>query len=150
MNTWRRLRQFLKTDLGLCLVVAVVWQLALTLIGWVVAGGTPLSHISSWDGGWYFTITHDWYQTNAPSAAFYPFFPLLVSAVHFVSFGVLSLDTSGLIINTIALWLGLVALTRIAPYFAAKQYRYMPVLFILAAPAAFLYTYFIQRRYSFA
>lgn len=137
MNTWRRLRLFLKTDWGVCLVIAIMWQLALGLIGWIVAGGLPLSHMNSWDGSWYHTVTHDWYRTNAPSAAFYPLFPLLVSTIHFASFDVLSLNVSGFIINTLALWLGLVALSRIAPYFAAKQYRYMPVLFILAAPAAF-------------
>lgn len=137
MNTWQKLRQFLATDFGVCLVIGIAWQCVLATIGWAVAGGTPLSHMSSWDGGWYTTVTHDWYHTNAPSAAFYPLFPVLVSIVHLASFGILSLNISGFIINSLALWLGLVALVKIAPYFVANRHQYLPVLFILAAPAAF-------------
>jgi len=114
-----------------------VWQCVLTLIGWVVTGGLPLAHMGSWDGGWYLTVIRDWYHTSAPSAAFYPLFPLLVAVIHFASFGLLSLTASGFIINSLALWLGLVALVKIAPYFVANRHRYLPVLFIIAAPAAF-------------
>lgn len=137
MKTWQKLRHFLATDYGICLSTAIIWQLALTIIGWLIAGSSPLDHMKSWDGGWYFTVTHDWYRTSAPSAAFYPLFPVLASTVHYMSFGVLSLVTSGLVINTMALWLGLVALVKITPYFTHTRYRYSPVLFILAAPAAF-------------
>lgn len=137
MKTWQKLRQFLATDFGVCLTIVIAWQCALTLIGWVVAGGPPLAHMTSWDGGWYLTVIRDWYHTSAPSAVFYPLFPVLVSAVHLASFGVLSLNASGFIINSLALWLGLVALVKIAPYFVVKRHQYLPVLFILAAPAAF-------------
>ena len=137
MKTWQKLRQFLTTDFGVCLTIVIAWQCVLTLIGWIVTGGLPLAHMSNWDGGWYLTVARDWYHTSAPSAAFYPLFPLLVSVVHFAGFGLLSLNASGFIINTLALWLGLVALVKIAPYFVAKRYQYLPVLFILAAPAAF-------------
>lgn len=137
MKTWQKLRQFLRTDFGVCLTIAIMWQCALTLIGWVVTGGLPLAHMSGWDGGWYTTVAHDWYHTSAPSAAFYPLFPVLVSVIRGASFDVFSLNASGLIINSLALWLGLVALVKIAPYFTDKRYRYLPALFILAAPATF-------------
>ncbi len=137
MKVLHTLRVFIKTDYALCLGIAIAWQLILTLVGWLIVGGSLLDHTNSWDAGWYLTVTRDWYHTSVPSAAFYPLFPLLTSILHTLSFETLSLIDSGFVINTVALWLGLVALIRIAPYFIAKQYRYLPVLLILSAPAAF-------------
>lgn len=137
MKVLHTLRVFIKTDYALCLGITIAWQLMLTIVGWLITGGTPLDHTNRWDSGWYLTVTHDWYRTSAPSAAFYPLFPLLASVVQFASFGILSLITSGLVINTVALWMGFVALIKIAPYFVGKRYAYLPILFILAAPAAF-------------
>jgi hypothetical protein len=121
-------------------IAAVGWQIIMTLIGWFVSGGDSqslLDHMFRWDSGWYLTIIHNHYQTNDASAAFYPLFPLTVSTVSFLSFGFLSLVAAALLINTVSVWLIIIALIKIAEFFLPRKFHLLPVLFLFLSPAAF-------------
>ena len=157
-NIIKNLKAFLYTDWGKLLLVAILWQGLMTLFGAFSEASTfgifknehlesisttLLSHTYHWDAGWYKSIIEDWYRTNAASPVFYPLFPLLVGLLHTLTFGILGILASGLLINTIALWLSLVALVQIADHFVPKEYRwYIPLLFLTAPTAIFMHFFY--------
>lgn len=158
-NTTKLLVRFFKTDLGIALTIAITWQVGMTLVGILLDSTlsnifqaksrpdgpiTLLSHTSNWDSNWYLVISKDWYHTNLASSVFYPLFPLLLMTLNVVSFGLVDQLLIGFILNTIALFLAIFALVKIADFFVAKKYRWWVVAIFLASPAAiflhFLYT----------
>lgn len=128
---------FLKTDLGIALLLTIAWSLLMTAIGFIVDNSSLLSHTVRWDSNWYLIVTGDWYHTNLASAAFYPLFPLLVSIVHTVSFGVIDMLTAGALVNVTALWFTLTALIKIGRELLGKKYAYRLALLLLIFPTAF-------------
>lgn len=135
-------RNFLKTDLGIALIITVVWKIVMLLIGFSIDssmhGATNIiSHTAGWDSGWYMTVIKDHYLTNVASAAFYPLFPLLVSAVHFLSFNTIDILAAGQIVNTISVWFVIAALLTLGRNFFGDKNRFWLVALVLCAPAAF-------------
>ena len=143
----KKLLPFLKTDIAITLIVAILWQSLLLFIGWFIAKDQGvLGHMSHWDAGWYKSIiTHGYSDADNPAApAFYPLFPLLVSGVSLVTFGAPH-EVAALIINTVALWLALLALLRIGEYFSIKSRSTKTILIaaFLSFPSAFfLHTFY--------
>lgn len=142
-------RQLFANDFRAGLLVALSWQIIMTTIGYILnqqfdPASTLFTHTFHWDAGWYNIIINDHYQTNAASAAFYPLFPALVGGLHSLSFGLIPLLFAAQIVNTISLWLGITALLKIARHFLPANYRYLPVILFLSAPAAF----FLHMFYS--
>ena len=101
MQSWQnKLRAFVKTDAFTCLAIAVIWQLFMTIVGFIVDRQTnpaanPLNHLIHWDAGWYMTVINDWYNSNLASAAFYPLYPLVVWVTS--GFGVIDFAFSALL-----------------------------------------------------
>lgn len=157
-NIIKNLKAFLRTDWGKLLLVAILWQTILTIFGAFSEASTfgifknthleslpttLLSHTYHWDAAWYKSIVENWYHVNAASPVFYPLFPLLVGLVHTITFGAIGVLASGLLINTVALWLALVALLQIADHFVPKEYRwYIPLLFLTAPTAVFMHFFY--------
>ncbi len=133
-----------RSDYTVALLIVVGWQILLTFIGWWIAGGNILDHTVRWDSGWYLTVIRDHYLTNPASPAFYPLFPLCVWLITTLSFGFLNTIVAGYLLNTLCIWLIIVAITKIAPYYMKSSYRYLVVAFILLSPAAF----FLHMFYS--
>ena len=135
------LRTFMRTDFGIFLAVAVVWQITMSVIGIALhPGHSLLGHMVQWDGAWYMSIAAQWYspESNPASPAFYPLFPLVTSLLSFVSFGVIPLALSGLIINTLCLWLALVALWRITRhYLPGRRAGSAAIIGFMCFPSAF-------------
>ncbi len=133
MNT---LAGLAKREWLLFFLVAVGWQAAFTIAGFLVGDGQLLTHTMSWDAGWYEAILKGGYFDNPSAPVFYPLFPLIVWTLQQVTFHLFSFATLGVIINTFALWLALVALYRIAHKLVAGR-EWLVVLLFLASPAAF-------------
>ena len=145
----KQLKQLLKNPFLLTLLIAVTWQLTYTLIGWLFApSGALLSHMNHWDAGWYHHIIALGYSVDGSPAApaFYPLFPLTVSAVHTISLGLLSYEASALIINTTSLWailLGLLALGK--KLSMTKRGTVVMILAFLSFPTAlFLHMFYSE------
>jgi hypothetical protein len=140
------------------LLIALAWQLVMTLLGIFLersfsptdpASMTTLSHTGYWDGGWFRSIiAGDGYVLSAPSAVFYPLFPMAVTAVQFLSFHALSLTAAALIVNTATLWLAIVALARIAEHFVDSKYRWLVVTLFITSPAA-IFMHFVYAEAIF-
>lgn len=138
----RNLKKFVRTDLGTALAIAIVWEIILTTIGYVLSGSPGKSpglfdHTMRWDAGWYLAIINGHYSHITASAAFYPLFPFLVYIVHFLSFGVIDYSISAQLINTAAVWLALTAAIKIARILIGNTNRLWIVALLLSAPAAF-------------
>lgn len=137
------IRNFFKTDFGIALLITVIWKATMLLIGYLIdssihGGATSIiSHTAGWDSGWYMTVIRDHYLTSAASAAFFPLFPLLVSAVHLVSFNTINILVSGQIVNTISVWFVVAALMTLGRNFFEGKNRFWLVALVLCAPAAF-------------
>lgn len=135
-------QKFLHADWGNLLLVAIGWQVTYTLIGWSFNTQLPLlDHMLHWDAGWYQSIINYAYVGSgdiAGSPAFYPLFPLLVSIIHWLFFGLISIELAGLLLNTAALWLALVALWRILASFSqSRTAKIIAIAAFLAFPSAF-------------
>ena len=148
-----KLASALKKGIVLCLAIAVAYQLAIALLGYLFDHNVNpntglLDHMTKWDGGWYTTITHDWYHSNRASAAFYPLYPLTVWVVSL--FGLISTAFAALIVNTLSLWAILIGLTKITRYLIDDKYAYLPVIFILISPAAFFMHVFYTEAFFLA
>lgn len=129
-------------DFKISLVIALVWQLILTIVGFILSqqldpSSTLFAHTFHWDAGWYHIVISDHYTSNAASAAFYPLFPLLVGGLHTISFGLIPLLVAAQIINLVSIWLAIVALLKVTRHFLPNNYRFLPVILLLSAPAAF-------------
>jgi len=139
------LRKIIRSDTILSLLVAIVWQIAMTVLLSRLrpdpAGIEPLYHMTQWDGGWYLAILKDWYTTNPAAAAFYPLFPFAIYLLQIVTFSVIPLPTLALLLNTICLWLALTAIIKITRHFVKKKAQ-LSILFLLASPAAFFLSLF--------
>jgi hypothetical protein len=125
-------------------VIAVAWQLLMTLLGIFLAHtvsdhavASPLNHMAQWDGGWFMSIiSGNGYAVNGAAPVFYPLFPLAVDALQILSLHVLSVTGAALIVNTLALWVALVGLARIAETFVDAKYIWLVVALFLTSPAA--------------
>lgn len=138
-----------KNTLLLTLCVAVIWQLALFIIGWALAPEKgPLGHMLQWDSGWYLHIIQYGYGLEGSPAApaFYPLFPLLVKTLEFISLGLISPLGAALLINTAALWASLCALIGILRHFKASHLaKVLAALAFLALPSAFfMHTFYSE------
>lgn len=147
-------KTFLKSDFGLALIVAAIWQISMTAFGALTEIGlsnsthivtTLLSHTSYWDGGWYqFIINGGYFKSNAASA-FFPLFPLAVRCIQIASFGLIGMITAGFLINLVSTWLAIVALVKIADYFVSKKYRWWVIALFITSPAAiFLHMFYSE------
>lgn len=150
---------FLKSDAGKALLIVLCWQFLMTLFGIlierclvifsnpaaVLPARTLLSHTMRWDGGWFEGIMHGLYSNSVSAPSFYPLFPLLVLAVVTLTFHVVGTLAAGLLINTIALWLAILALYKIAlKFFDRSLLGWFVVALFLVSPAAF----FLHAFYS--
>lgn len=142
------LRRFIASDVRVGLLLAISWQLLMTIVGLCIAlqgGDTSItsaftSHMNHWDAGWYHhIITYNYGPTGSPAApAFYPLFPSLVALTSFVSFGLLSHEWAALLVNTLALWAALVALLRILRHFhTGRGAQVTGIALFLCLPSAF-------------
>lgn len=141
-KTITSIKNILKTDFGIALLITAVWKTAITIIGYLVDnsiyGAVSLfGHTIRWDSGWYMTVIKDNYVTSAASAAFYPLFPLTVKLVHFFSFNSISLTNAGQIVNTVSMWFVIAALIIIGRKLLGNKKRFWLVALVLSAPAAF-------------
>lgn len=141
LNNWRKgVASFFKTDFGIFLVVALAWQFAMTILGWSLNQASPTAHMVQWDSNWYMHIINQGYGMNGNPAApvFYPLFPLVISTLHVLSFGLISYEYAALILNTISIWFILVALYRVCRKLGASSpSSYLAVAAFLAFPSAF-------------
>ena len=168
--------RFLKSDTGKALLIALSWQLLMTLLGILIERGligfvkpganlpvhTLLSHTLRWDSYWYEGITHGLYSLDVAAPAFYPLFPLLVMGMGFLTLNTLGVLASGLLLNTIALWLAVLALYKIAQKFLNRKFlAWCVVGLFLTSPAAFFlhvfygalafgaYYFALEKRWAF-
>ena len=161
--TGMTLRKFYHSDFFAPLLIAIAWQLGMTLIGVIIqyvftpvfmnphnwnlslATSGPLQHTQIWDGGWFTFVARDFYRTSITAPAFYPLFPVAVRTVQFIFLNRLGILVSTLLLNTTCLWLGLTALRKIARILLGddEQVGWTIALF-LSFPAAF----FLHQFYS--
>lgn len=139
-------------------MIAVAWQALFTIIGSMFdaslnnifqRGGSSgietslLSHTMSWDAGWYLNIIHGAYtDPTSAAAAFYPLFPLIITTLHTITFGLIGYATLGIIVNTIALAVALYALKKISEHFLPKKFVWWPVILFITSPAAIFMHFF--------
>ena len=142
-NPKQVLSRFIKSDIGLALIIALSWKIVMLTLGYILdlgingGGQSLLHHTRMWDSNWYTLIINDQYATNPYSAAFYPMFPLLVGLLHAISFGTLDILVAGQIINTVAVWLLMLALIKLAREFLGNDKKLWIIGLVLAMPAAF-------------
>jgi hypothetical protein len=155
-----RRRNWARGDFARAAVVVLVWQTAMTAVGAVVEPSLLLAtgitrasdvdpalliHTYRWDGLWFHRILNGEYATDAAVPAFYPLFPLGVRLVQLLGLGTLNFLTAGLLLNTVATWLGVVALVKITRCFAVSpRAPWLAVALFLTSPAAF----FLHAFYS--
>lgn len=142
-----RIKKLLTTDTAIAFGIAIVWQLAMTVIASILrpdTDSTPaLHHTTLWDGGWYLNIIHEHYRFNPASPAFYPLFPMTISLITAVTFHMLSYPIIGLLVNTIALGLAIAGLLAVAKHFGiTSRLRYLCIALLLMSPAAFFFHQF--------
>lgn len=135
-------KTLLKNDVAVAFIIAVAWQLVMTVIGSILlpdpVGKGFWFHTTPWDGGWYLNIISEHYRTNPASPAFYPLFPLIIDTLAIITFHIFDYPFIGLVVNTIALGLAIAALLAIVKHFNIKAYaRYVCVALFLLSPAAF-------------
>lgn len=139
-------------------MIAVAWQALFTIIGSMFdaslnnifqRGGSSgietslLSHTMSWDAGWYLNIIHGAYtDPTSAAAAFYPLFPLIITTLHTITFGLIGYATLGIIVNTIALAVALYALKKISEHFLPRKFVWWPVILFITSPAAIFMHFF--------
>lgn len=138
----KQLKNFIKTDFGIALVITLIWKILLISVGYIVdvSNGGALSlidHTLHWDAGWYLAIVEGHYTNITASAAFYPLFPFLVYTVHFISFGLIDYPVAAQLINTAAVWLALTAAIKLGRTIFGQKSRFWIVVLLLSAPAAF-------------
>lgn len=169
LQYWQRL----SPAASMLLIIILAWHACLLLVGNLfelagpvagIAGETGLlSHTLRWDSGWLMNVAENFYRDNPASAAFYPLFPLLVKALHIISFGLIPYVLAGFIINFFASFLAVLGLYKIgfhllkshaAALFAASVFLTFPTAFFmhvfyseaLFCALAFWAYYFALRR----
>lgn len=128
--------RFAKREWLLFFLIALGWQALFSVAGFLAGDGQLLTHTMLWDAGWYEAILKGGYFDNPSVPVFYPLFPLLIWTIQQITFHLLSLATIGLVVNTLALWLALLALYRVGRKLVAGR-EWLVVLLFLASPAAF-------------
>jgi hypothetical protein len=155
----KKLKIFLDSLWGQTLLGAVVWQALMTLIGLTIqtllvpelSRRVPpgyevslLSHTAIWDAVHYLNITQFFYGPGSSDAsgAFWPLFPLLVRLVGALTLNQVSALWVGLLVNTLMLWLTMMALLRIAEHILGAQARLWPLIMMMTAPTAYYFHLF--------
>lgn len=137
-----QLKALLKNDIAIAFIIAIVWQIVMTVIGNFLlpdpSGKNLLHHTILWDSGWYLTVIREQYIHNPASPAFYPLFPLIISMLSTVTFHIFSYAAAGLFVNTIALGIAITGLLTVASHFGIKAHaRYVCIALFLLSPSAF-------------
>lgn len=137
-----RIRLYLRNDFVVATIIAVIWQIAMTVVGNILLpdpnGRDIWYHTTIWDGGWYLSILNDHYATNPASPAFYPLYPLLIGFISVITFHLFSYATVAFFVNTIALSFALAGILAITRHFGiVSNHRYFSTVLILLSPAAF-------------
>ncbi len=149
---WQNWHKITGSDAARVTGLVLVWQSALTILGFILErvfrpehAATLVSHTMRWDAGWFVNVINDTYRTLPGEEAFYPFFPLLVKAVHQVSFGLLSIPAAGLVINITASCLAACALYQISnKLLRSQKIAWLTVIIFLMSPTAI----FLHQFYS--
>jgi hypothetical protein len=156
-----RWREWISSDFAKALTLVAAWQAALTAVAVFFGPTLPryegipkdgigstlsvLAHTYRWDSMDYGRILSGGYDTTITSRAFYPLFPVCVWIVQTITFGQAGLLVAGFIVNSIAIWLAVVALLKIARYFfTSAPAPWLVVAAFLTAPTAF----FLHSFYS--
>lgn len=143
-----KLQRTLNSDVAKAALLAAVWQIALSIIGIVFAylydrssiATAFTAHLNHWDAGWYLhIISHGYGLSGSPAApAFYPLFPLLTGGLSWLTFGLIPPLIAGQIINTVGLWLLLLAFIKILRHFpVSRAGKVIALAALLAFPSAF-------------
>ncbi|MCP2169219.1 DUF2079 domain-containing protein [Goodfellowiella coeruleoviolacea] len=157
-------RSWRNGDFSRMFAVVLGWQLALTVLGTTLelvmlprrgADQPPplphslLTHTYFWDGHWFHGILTGEYATNPAMAAFYPLFPFTVWLTQQITFNQLGFLAAGLLVNTVATWLGATALLKIARHFVTgERAAWLVVMAFLAAPTAmFLHAFYSEATF---
>ncbi len=132
------------------LVLALAWQLLITLVASVISHSfTPATvavksqylfdYMLHWDGQWYLSILNGSYEDpNSFSPAFFPLFPLLLWLLRIVTFELIDITALVLILNIALLAASLYFLSRISVYFFPNVSRWiLPIIFLLSPVAVF-------------
>lgn len=142
------IKTLLRNDIVSAFVIAIIWQLIMTLVGYILlptsSTSSILHHTVLWDSGWYLTVIEGHYIHSALSAAFYPLFPLTIGLLHTLTFSLFSYPLIGLLVNTIALGIAIAGLLTIAKHFdieASKHYACV-ALFLLSPATFFLHMFY--------
>ena len=148
--------RFCKSDWGVMLLLAVGWQVLMTLLGFALArtfgAGNNVANLAShtlgWDGGWYMSIINFGYAGSDPQAqVFYPLWPFTIDALLTLTRGVIDVAVIGLAVNTVALWLALVALLRIGKHFVGKLRWWAVGLFLVSPAAIYLHMFYTEAMF---
>ncbi|AHH98460.1 hypothetical protein [Kutzneria albida] len=145
-------RGLLHSDAVRVLLLVLAWQAVLTIAGALIQSAlskhampSVVTHTGNWDGGWFQRVLNGEYATNKAAPAFYPLFPFAVLLVQWASFGALPTLWAGLLVNTAATWLGVLALLGIGRHLLGGRLApWLLVALYLAAPPAF----FLHEFYS--
>lgn len=134
-----RIKTLLRNDIAVAFIIALVWQLVMTIIGGILLPSPdPLHHMTLWDGGWYLNIINEHYRINPASPAFYPLFPLVIDTLAILTFHIFSYPLIGLLVNTVALGFAIASLLTVAKQFDINaRLRYVCIALFLLSPAAF-------------
>ena len=135
---------FTHTQLGQALLATLIWQLAMTFIGYYFMRSGILAHTMLYDAGWYVNIIEHHYLGSPASPAFYPLFPLIIGAVQFVTFHLIPLSVIGFVVNTIFLWLAVYVLLVLAKEFHIKRTYLVPLFMFMAPAALFLHMFYTE------
>jgi len=158
------MRKLFKTKAGIALMVAVSWQLFMTVSGILFdystnyylldrdghhqQSVTVLSHTMHWDAGWYIRIINGEYaDPESAASVFFPVFPVAVQAVKIASLHTLGDASAGLVVNTVALFFALWALMGIADIFFKgdkSQRKKLLILFLTFPTAVFCHFFYSE------
>ncbi|AHH94808.1 hypothetical protein [Kutzneria albida] len=132
------------------LAVVLLWQVAMTLCGALLDPGTGRSAAANWlvdgllghtfrgDSEWFNRILTQGYQGDPRISAFYPLFPLCVDLVRLLGLGQVDALGAAWLLNTVATWLAVLALLRIARGFCTQPATpWLVVAGLLTVPGAF-------------
>ncbi len=148
-----RLRRLTSSTWFACFVISVVWQVFHTGLGWLLESvgndlgaddpPGPLSHMLKWDGDWYRKIIESGYDVSEGALAFYPLLPVLITALQFLTFGLLPMLVAALLLNTVALAVALRGLLAVSDHLGlSAAARNLILVLVLTAPAAFTFHLF--------
>lgn len=144
----RKIDAFFRTPLGVSIVVAVLWQLLMTVIGYYFIRTNLLAHTVVYDGWWYQNIIENGYDKVPAAAAFYPLFPRTIRNIQLILGGEVPIAYIGIVFNTVLLALTIYGLTVLAREFKIKFTWSVPIFFLLAPAAFFLHLFYTEPMFS--